>query len=188
MKPQTRPFTVETKGRRGQAASSAKWTSLIDEPSPDEVPSRDIRDDARTPSEAALSPFAATATSLAETAANVFAPKQQDTDGTVERPLPAEKRTGRILPSLVPANRFDQVAEPVTAKPRAKRARRVSAKKPGRVSTPEAVSSVPRPEPPVPAGLGTAAVYALRNLRSRREKRVPAGERWKRRRLPKACW
>src|SRR4051794_34843754 len=155
MKPQTRPFTVETKGRRGQAASSAKWTSLIDEPSPDEVPSRDIRDDAgssqrnQTPFHAALSPFAATATSLGETAANVFAPKQQDTDGTVERPLPAKKRTGRILPSLVPANRFDEVAEPVTAKPRAKRARRASAKKPGKRSTPEAVSSVLSPEPPV---------------------------------------
>jgi hypothetical protein len=181
MKPQTRPFTVETRGRRGQAACPARWTSLIDE-----VPSREIRDDAglskryQTPFEAAFSPFAATATSLAEIAANVFAPKQQEPDG--------KKRTGRILPSLVPANRFEQVAEPVTVKPPAKRARRVSARKPGSASTPEADLSVPSPKPPVRAEV-TAAVHALRKLRGRRrDRRVPAGERWKRRRLPKACW
>src|SRR4051812_29936023 len=118
MKPQTRPFTVETKGRRGQASPSANWASLIDEPTPDDVPSRDIRHDvnserSRTPIEAAFSAFAATATSLAETAASVFAPKRQDVEDDakpVAPPTSQPERTGRILRRCCPRLRSSKLA------------------------------------------------------------------------------
>src|SRR3954464_8055823 len=93
MKPQARPFSVELKSRRRPLQSSHASWSTIDEPSPDDVPTRDLREDPSTPN-GDHSPLAAanrifgaltsqaisTAATLATTAASVFAPKQEAAD------------------------------------------------------------------------------------------------------------
>jgi hypothetical protein len=43
-------------------------------------------------------------------------------------------------------------------------------------------------EPSAPTQEGYAVPDARKLTRRRTEPRVPAGERWKRRRLPKVCW
>jgi hypothetical protein len=203
MKPQARPFSVELKSRRRPLqASHANWSTAIDEPSPDDVPSRDIRDDASateadpTPLAAANRMFRAltnTATSAAASfagaPAGVLAPKQEAAPDVSPVPGAAgQPRTGRILPSLLPTNPFEGAPEQNAApKPRK---RRPASKQPRLASSEIAISGVngpfgadPRPE------LAEPAAPTTRMPRRRRaEKRVPAGERWKRRRLPKVLW
>src|SRR3954452_20160342 len=78
MRPQTRPFTVENKSRRRALQSGQpNWSHVIDEPSPEELPSRDIREDISsperyaTPLSAANSVFSALATNAISTAASL---------------------------------------------------------------------------------------------------------------------
>src|SRR3954453_20175686 len=104
MRPQTRPFTVETKSRRSLQSAQPNWGHLIDEPSPEELPSRDIREDISRPERdadplsAANSVFSAlarnaisTAASLGGLAASVFTParpKDESPETTPVRPPP----------------------------------------------------------------------------------------------------
>src|SRR4051794_3250103 len=147
MKPQTRPFTVETKTRRRLLQSPhTNWSAVIDEPPPDDVPSRDIRESASstevdpTPLAVANRMFSAlttnaisTAASFAGAAANVFASKQQAGEDLSPAAAPPtdQGRTGRILPSLLPVNPFDDA--PVE-KAATKRQRRAPSKPRGRVN------------------------------------------------------
>ena len=64
MKPQARPFRVEMKSkRRPLQASHTNWSTVIDEPAPEDVPSRDVREDAAdTPWAVASRVFSAFAT------------------------------------------------------------------------------------------------------------------------------
>jgi hypothetical protein len=202
MKSQARPFTVETKStRRPLQASETSWSTAIDEPSPEDVPSRDVREDAAdTPLAAASRVFGAfissaisTPSTLGELAASVFTPKPQEQPA--EQPATDEGRTGRILPSLVPLNPFEvpsgEKDDPVRKPARAKRLRK------------HAVALTERQEAPVPTevaadqatplllapGLTLLTTRASRKPNRRRaEARVRAGEGWKRRRLPRACW
>jgi hypothetical protein len=216
MKPQTRPFTVETKTRRrALEPSHTKWGAVIDEPPPDDVPSRDVRGDASsaeadpTPLAVANRMFSAlttnaisTAASCAGAAANVFASKQQAGEDLSPAAAPPtdQGRTGRILPSLLPVNPFD---DPPVEKPATKRRTRapskpreqVSKKRRPAASMPVLQSealSVPEQRCVAPELSAEVAPVATRKSRRARDRiadrRVPAGERWKRRRLPKALW
>src|SRR4051794_32177107 len=157
MRTQTRPFTVETKGRR--ASPVANWSSVIDEPSSDDLPSRDVGADAsaresdRSPLDAAnrvFSAVASTAAGLAKSAASVLAPNPHEPQiGGAAHTAPAAEqgRTGRILPSLVPANPFEQSVQPVAVKPRARNVRRPSPKEISRLLKDEAGSEPASVEP-----------------------------------------
>ena len=212
MKPQARPFTVETKSkRRPLRASHTNWTTLIDEPSPDDLPSRNVGQEAAagyddTPLAVANRAFSAFATNALSAAASlftpgVFAPQADDgsaSDGTAVAVTMEERRTGRVLPSLVPVSRFDEQREgnsnPAPSKltkqrrPRS-RAASASANEILRAGEgddpPEHRADAPEPSPP---NQPDQAETVRKPSKRKAEKRVPAGERWKRRRLPKACW
>jgi hypothetical protein len=205
MKPQARPFMVEVKGRRRPLETAhANWSTAVDEPSPDDLPGRDVREDeADTPVTAAsrvFSAFATSAISSASTsgdlAASVFTPKPQEPPAET-LPATADARTGRILPSLLPVNRFDDASAgqraPVQAKA-AKRRREPAAVVVNPEEAPE--PSEVRADPPSDRTVSPEVIVAaerssVRNrqrYRRRADARVRAGEGWKRRRLPKACW
>jgi hypothetical protein len=202
MKSQARPFTVEVKSkRRPLQASQTNWSSVIDEPSPDDLPSRDVRDEAiETPFAAASRVFSVFATSaissastLKDLAATVFAPRPREQP---DQPGADEGRTGRILPSLLPLSPFEiasvQEDGPVRKAARTKRPRkRLVAEQQQEAPEPE-VGVAPVGLPTLAPQLSTAVVPSPRHGRKpnrrRADARVRAGEGWKRRRLPKACW
>jgi hypothetical protein len=220
MRRPTRPFTVEFKSRRKPAQGSVLDESrgrLIDEPAPDEVPSRDVSEDASasagddTPFGAANGVFntvashaLSTAASLGDLASSAFTPQPPEPspaaapdegpqgEGIVPSPVPAsvsedarpENRDGPLTepapkrhgaPARSPAHaehapdRDEQATE--TARPAMMLEEQVS------VAEPSAPAQDERPVPDGP-----------KLTRRRTEPRVPAGERWKRRRLPKVCW
>ena len=205
MKPQTRPFMVEVKSRRRPLqASHANRSPVIDEPSPDDLPSRDVRGDvADTPFAAASRVFSALATSaissasgLGDLAVSAFTPKPQEPPAD-NASLP-EDRIGRILPSLLPVNPFENASAeeggPVQKKARAERRRKAAGEvvKQQEASEPSEVGPHPLSQHTIVPELSVAAERAsLRNRkpsRGRADARVRPGEGWRRRRLPKACW
>jgi hypothetical protein len=216
MKPQTRPFTVETKTRRRLTESShANWSAVIDEPPPDDVPSRDVRGDASsaeadpTPLAVANRMFSAlttnaisTAASFAGAAANVFASKQQAGEDLSPAAAPAadQGRTGRILPSLLPVNPFEDAPVEKAATKGQKRAPSKPRERAGKKERPPASMpvlqsadlSIPEQQSVAMELSAQAAPVSARKSRRARariaDRRVPAGERWKRRRLPKVLW
>src|SRR4051794_8282355 len=217
MRPQIRPFTVETKSRR-RALQSAQpnWSHVIDEPSPEELPSRDIREDISRPERdadplsAANRVFSAlarnaisTAASFDGLAASVFTrakPQDHSAETAPVSPPPIQDAPARrVLPSLLPINRFEtsQDDEPasVKAKPAVKKPRNSSRKAVKARRSPDEVPSVSEKN----AGSDLVPQQSLApepNAESRRVNRKPKwgraearlrpGERWKRR-LPKAC-
>ena len=104
MKPQRRPFMVEDESRHGlSAASDADSSTVVDEPSPDDLPSRDVWGDAADmPIVEGSTSLAtsATASNLEEVASSEFTPEAQDTP-TYNSPTPAVGRTGPILDTLL---------------------------------------------------------------------------------------
>jgi hypothetical protein len=195
MRQQRKPFTVEVRSSRRPigSAPATSWGEMLDEPAPEGLPSRSVRDEA---TEAHLfdaarvfSAFATnavtTATALSGLAASVFAPSKPEPaavdDVNATEPRAEEPPRGRILPSLVPLNRFESESGP-RAKPRHRKA--VGAVNP-EASPAEMQADLPVPET---AADDQPSVHAASPRLVRRSKRVPAGERWKRRRLPKACW
>jgi hypothetical protein len=217
MRPPTRPFTVETKSRR-RALQSAQpsWSQVIDVPSPEELPSRDIREDISAPEghadplAAANSVFSAfarnaisTAASFGGLAASVFTPaRPQDhaaAETTPASPPPIQDAPARrVLPSLLPINRFENSQDDEPASVKAKPA----VKKPGKPSRKPVRARRSADEvPPVSEKTGSDLV-TQRTLAPepkaefprtqhkpkwrRAEARVRPGERWKRR-LPEVC-
>jgi hypothetical protein len=205
MKPQARPFIVEVKGRRRPLQTAhTNWRTAVDEPSPDDLPSRHVgEDEADTPFPAAsrvFSPFAASAISsastLGELAASVFTPKPQEPPAE-SLPATADVRTGRILPSSLPVNRFDNASAPESAPVQVKAAERrrqpaAEVVNPEEAPEPSEMRTDPLSELTVsPEMIVVAERPSLRNRQRHRQRanaRVRAGEGWKRRRLPKACW
>jgi hypothetical protein len=204
MKPQARPFRVEVKKGRRRLPADTNWSNVIDEASPDDLPSRE--EPADTPLSAAARVFSAFTSNgissdctLGELAASVFTPKPQE-PAAGRAPASEEKRTGRILPSLLPVNRFEEppagnVGEipPGGAKLKAKRPRKPPAQvyDPAQGSEPIEVPSDPAEAPIVTSEFRSAEQSSARDrttIRCKIKARVRAGEGWKRRRLPKSCW
>ena len=198
MKSQARPFTVEVKTkRRPLQASQTNWSTVIDEPAPEDVPSRDIREDATdTPwvvASRVFIAFAAGAIFQAPSAAE-STPQEQPAEPTASD----EGRTGRILPSLLPVNRFEHalgeedgpVRKP--AKPKRPRKRGIAVAEQQQAPEPTEVAAEPSITPAIAPEVSVTVTpspkYARKSNRRRAEARVRAGEGWKRRRLPKACW
>jgi hypothetical protein len=219
MRRPTPPFTAELKGRRKPAQGSVSdenGGALIDEPAPEEGPSRDVNEDAParggddTPfaTDGVFSTMASdtpsTTASSGDPASSAFAPQRTE-------PSPAaapdkSPQSERVPPSPVPASASEDTRPenrdgPQTA-PGPKR-RRTPAKAPVRVKgaldRDEQAARSTRPammleeqvsvvEPSAPVQERHPVPDTLKPTRRRTEARVPAGERWKRRRLPKVCW
>jgi hypothetical protein len=216
MRPQTRPFTVETKkGRRALQPAQPNWSHVIDEPSPEELPSRHIREDT-SPPEGGADPLAAangmfsalarnaisTAASLGGLAASVFTPARSEDPSEeaapVSPPANQDAPARRVLPSLLPINRFEpsheEVPTSVKAKPAVKKPRRSPSKVVKARRSPDEVPSVSENAGSDLVTQQTLAPEPKAESRrvnrkpkwGRAEARVRPGERWKRR-LPKAC-
>ena len=219
MRRPTRPFTVEFKSRRKPVQgfiSDESRGRLIDEPAPDEVPSRDVSEDAPasagddTPFAAANRVFSkftssavSTAASLGDLASSVFAPQRPE-------PSPAaapdeHPRSGRILPSLVPVNSLEGAwaenrdASLTDTTPKRRRTPATPARNATRSERAPHQDETPRLDraPDKKGGFAETNLPALDRVpvpngpkpnRPRADTRVPAGERWRRPRLPKACW
>jgi hypothetical protein len=212
MKTQTRPFTVQVKNRRKPIQNSTSilsWGLPADEGAPKDMASRDIQNRGSTRAGAGtafeeasrvfgafIADTASTAASMSELASAVFAPRLVEptptpSPETVERAAPQERR---ILPSLNPA----PMQRPEVA--------RESTRKRGASRPSKAASAAPQvfAEAVIEAGsqgiggapaLGPVDPPLRKNVpeplcarRLSRKLRVPAGERWKRRRLPKVLW
>jgi hypothetical protein len=197
MKSQARPFTVEVKSkRRPLQASHTNWSTVIDEPAPEDVPSRDIREDAAdTPWAVASRVFSAFATAgiFRAPSAAESTPREQPEQAATEG-----GRTGRILPSLLPLRSFDaapvQEDRPLRNAPKPKRPRKraVTVAEQREAPEPTDVAADPTFRPTIAPEVSLAETPSPRPARTpnrrRAEARVRAGEGWKRRRLPKACW
>jgi len=217
MKTQTRPFTVQVKSRRKPIQNSTSilnWGLSADEGAPKDTPSRNTEnagwaragsgtafDEASRVFEAFIANTASAAASMRELASAVFAPRVVEptptpSPETVEGAAPQERR---ILPSLDPAPK----QEP---KVRREKARKRGASRPRKAATAQEVTAAPQvlaDEAVEAATQGAVSAPALtpvetpiqknvpeplRTRRLSRKLRVPAGERWKRRRLPKVLW
>ena len=198
MRPQARPFTVEIKIRKrptepATAASFVSrddWADLIP---PDELLERDVHADL-------LDPASSEARSEAEKLFGLFAgdPKPVLTQGVREVPVatPAELAvpTVRVLPDLLAAAREQEriaVATPNIERQRA--AKGSGTTKPRkRTEPPQTAAAVRVIDPPAqPFGMSTGhaeAALALSRRISRPGARLPPGQRWRKRRLPRACW
>ena len=189
MRHQTRPFTVEIKKA---VRKSAPLHFSLDEPSPDELPVRDIHDDG--PREALLLAervFGRSTPILppveAKDPQEIFRPatKMTDVAAAAAEPPPSKPR---ILPSLVPANPLEEAeALRKAATTRAKRERK---KQP--VSEAKSVSARPNADEPAPLPNTVVERFeprpaSPRSARSRENSEtLPLGQRWKRR-LPRFC-
>ena len=192
MKPQVRPFTVEVKSKHRPLQAHANWSTV------------DIRDNAADTPFAASRVFSAFATSaissastLGDLATSVFAPKPQEQAGDTA-PATDEVRIGRILPSLLPVSPFEAAPAQENG-----RVRKAAKNKPPRRRALEVAEQQEAPEPTEAASERAIALTIAPELsvavkappssgrkatRRRADARVRAGEGWKRRRLPKACW
>jgi hypothetical protein len=103
MRRPTRPFTVEPESRRKPAqgfASDEDRGRLIDEPAPEEVPSRDVHEDAPPSGDDTPS----TSGSPGDLASSVFAPQRpKPSPAAPDEPFEGE----RVPPSPVPAGASD---------------------------------------------------------------------------------
>jgi hypothetical protein len=196
MKPQARPFSVEIKSRRRNAplavpASAAPQDDWMDTIPPDGLPERDVHEDLSD------GPSQSEARREAE---RVFArlngqaqPSKVKDDpapsgspiGTPEAPAP------RVLPDLLAGAREEErtmVEKPkrtrVPKPTKVKRSRKT--KSPGpRLKPPE-----PAPEPAAeiaPEPTAQATMSQSRRAKQRVSK-LPPGQRWKERRLPRVSW
>lgn len=205
MRAQARPFTVEVKTRR-KSPAAPNWDALIDELPPDELPTRRIHADEQaeeSPLERANRVFSASATNaisastkLTDLTASVFGSKPSEpTAARANGSGAAEPSRGRILPSLVPLNPFEpsRTEEEVGHLRRRKAATRTAGTERTPEQEPVQDDSIGLTEAAsgdiIAPGAPPSSRSQRRNATSQRATaRVRAGEGWKRRRLPKACW
>jgi hypothetical protein len=216
MKAQTRPFKVEVKSKRRPVQSStlANSGTVWDEPASKDVTRRDTQESgtARSASRTAfdeasrvfgafMANTASAAASMSELASAVFAPRVVPPTPTpppeaVEAAAPQGRR---ILPSLdLVSIQQPEAARESTPKRRASRPPKADAAQVVAVipeiladaaigDAAEGIGTAP-PLAPVGSPIQNEVPEPLRSKRPRRKMRVRAGERWKRRRLPKLLW
>jgi hypothetical protein len=195
MRPQARPFTVEIKIRKRptEPATAASFVSRDDRADlipPDELLERDVHADL-------LDPASSEARSEAEKLFGLFAgnPKPVLTQGVRGAPVatPAELAvpTFRILPDLLAAAREEERIAVATPK-RQRAAKGSGTTKPRKRTEPPQTAAVRVIDPPAQAfGMSTGhaeAALALSRRISRPGARLPPGQRWRERRLPRAGW
>jgi hypothetical protein len=199
MRPQARPFSVEIKSRKrsvppANPASAARQDHWIDEIPPDYLPERDVHEDL---------PEAPSQSEARRQAERVFArlngqaqpSETQDEAAPRDAPAPGpEAPAPRVLPDLLAGVREEEltmVEKPKrTRVPKATKVKRSrKTKSPGpRLEPPEPAPSEPAAEvAPEPTGEAQATMSQSRRAKQRASK-LPPGQRWKERRLPRVCW
>jgi hypothetical protein len=201
MRPQTRPFAIEVKSRRrsAQRATAAgpqvggTWSNLIP---PSDLPEHGRHDD--------LAWMASNGHAFRE-ASRVFERGRHGHQGEPEREptlavtaIEPQTPTPRVLPDLVAAAREQERIETATLEARKrKRASSGPVRKPQRNRVPArkvevVVSKLPSTDDerhPTRATSGHAeAALRLSRRALRARSKLPPGQRWKERRLPRVCW
>jgi hypothetical protein len=197
MKRQTRPFTVEIRNTRKPATQPASsfmphddWRDLV---SADDLSERDFSPDlALAPPQGGARRYAATALDRLGGGVQLLQPQ-------IEPSLPvavSEPQTPRVLPDLLAAARELERTETAvleTARYRAapngstpKRPRKKAARGDQRIVVAVGASALEEPLPMAPRA--PVPVARVRSRSKRNPTKLPAGERWKERRLPRACW
>jgi hypothetical protein len=196
MRPQARPFSVEIKSRKRTAppapASAARQDAWIDAVPPDDLPERDVHEDLSAP--AAQSEARRKAERLfGRLNGHTQRSETQDEAAPQEAPAPApEAPAPRVLPDLLAGAREEErtmVEKPKrTRVPKPTKVKRSNkTKSPGpRLEQPKLAASEPA-NAPVPTGDAQATMSQSRRAKQRASK-LPPGQRWKERRLPKVCW
>jgi hypothetical protein len=196
MRPQARAFSVEIKSRKrptspaiaASAASPDDWVDLIP---PDDVPERDVHEDLAD---------ASVQSEARREAERLFGrlgdgqPVETRKDATGPfRPEPDAPAPARVLPDLLAEIR-EQERQNVVKPERKRAAKATGAKRPRKTDDAQLRLEPPQPVTPQqtsPSPVLTArAQAALSTGRRIREagKRLPRGQRWKERRLPRVCW
>ena len=196
MKLSTRPFMVEIKNRKratspAMASSFTRRDDWLDPISPDALPQRDVHED--------LTVAPAQSQALRE-AEKVF----QGLRGSVQPALAqsepttaaissgSEAVTPRVLPDLRAAAREEERDD--VRKPRRNDAANRSTEGQSRKKAPAKPAQVPAAGPiieaaPAMASSGHAeAAMALSRRMSGPRTKLPPGQRWRERRLPRVCW
>jgi hypothetical protein len=192
MRPQTRPFMVETKSRNRtrQPAISTSFTrqdDWLDLVPPDDLPERDVNEDLG---------IAPTHNQAFREAEKVFA-RIGNTSEPVEAndaplaPVTIAEPARRVLPDLLAAAREEERVNIQLPK-----TKRTSTRKPAQRRTKtdyQPVNAVPAPEVeqkalPIEVPTGHAEAAIARSRRNPGRSKLPPGQRWKERRLPKVCW
>jgi hypothetical protein len=193
MRPQARPFRVETKtrNRARQPAISAsfsrndEWLDLIP---PDDLPEREVNEDlgvapARAVFREAEKVFARVGNSSEPVEANDAPPA----------PVTIAEPARRVLPDLLAAAREEERVSIRLRKTKGAGTRTpITQRRTKPDHQPVTTPSVPAPEveqkaPPIVLTGHAEAAIALSRRKPARSK-LPAGQRWKERRLPKVCW
>jgi hypothetical protein len=195
MRPQTRGFTVEIKARRrstepamtASLVSRDSWADLIP---PDDLPQRDVHADlvdGAPPSEARRAAEKLFGRSVAEQ-------KPVPTQVASEAPVPTAPELVapvRVLPDLLAVAREEE--RRAGEAPKQKRAKGAATTKPRKKSERARIHVGVRViDPPAqPSGMLNGRAEAALAL-SRRSKapasKLPPGQRWRERRLPRVCW
>ena len=193
MRPQPRPFRVETKSRRRatQPENSASFTrrdDWLDLVPPDELPERDVNEDLGV----------APAHEACREAERVFARiggGAQAVQASDAHPAPVTiaEPARRVLPDLLAAAREEErvsirlrkTKRPATRTPITQR-RANPAHQP--VTPPSVPAQVEPKASPVEVPSRHAAAAIVLSRRNPGRSKLPAGQRWKERRLPKVCW
>ena len=194
MRPQTRGFTVEIKSRKRStepmAASFDSRDGFVDLAPSDDLPERDIYadlGDGAPPSEARRE---------AEKLFGQFAADQKPvpTEVASESPVPTAPELlapVRVLPDLLAVAREEERRAGEAPKP--KRAKGAATTKPRKnIEQSRTQVGIRVIDPPAqPSGMLNGHAEAALAL-SRRSKasasKLPPGQRWKERRLPRVCW
>ena len=197
MKPQARPFSVEIKSRRRNAppavpASAAPHDDWMDTIPPDDLPERDVHEDLSD------GPSQSEARREAE---RVFARlnAQAQPSGVKDDPAPGspiatpEAPAPRVLPDLLAGAREEErtmVEKPkrtrVPKPTKVKRSRKTKSPEP-RLERPEPALEPAAKIAPEPTGEAQATMSQSRRAKQRASK-LPPGQRWKERRLPRVSW
>jgi hypothetical protein len=192
MRPQARPFMVETKSRRRatQPENSASFTrrdDWLDLVPPDELPERDVNEDLGVPP--AHEAFREAEKVFARIG-NISEPVQANDASPA--PVAVAEPSRRVLPDLLAAAREEErvsirlrkTKRAGTRTPTTQRRTKAHQQPVSTFATPGVEQE--RLPVAVPSGHAKAAIALSRRKPAR--SKLPAGQRWKERRLPKVCW
>ena len=191
MRPQARPFTVElkTRNRATQPTTAVTFTrpgDWLDLVPPDDLPERDAYEDR------AASPAKNGALREAEKVFSRIGVGAQAVQASDAHPAPVTiaEPARRVLPDLLAAAREQERAHPPSKTKRAAKRAPTTQRRTKAGHQPVTASSVPTPgveqeqlTVAVPSRHAEAAIALSRRNPGR--SKLPAGQRWKERRLPK---
>jgi len=191
MRPQPRPFMVETKSRRRatQPENSASFTrrdDWLDLVPPDELPERDVNEGLGVaPAHEAFRE----AEKVFARIGNISEPVEANASPA---PVTIAEPARRVLPDLLAAAREEErtsIQQPTRKRSEPSTPLRRRRRKADRTASPSAPTVEVEPKAPpieIPSEHAAAAI-ALSRRKTARSK-LPRGQRWKERRLPKVCW